>query len=205
MVLPNRPARGFTLVEMLIVVAILAMAVAWTLPSLRGPLDRSELREGARRLRTALARTRLRAIETGVAQQFRFQPGTGQFETMARVQPTAGAGLPFSSGRATRRTTAPPPTTQNEPAEESLPSGIRFLAQQTAEPPIDSDRSVPTVRSTPSAAGEWSAPIVFYPNGRTTNGRIRLGGGREFYVDVTLRGVTGSATIGELVRREPSP
>jgi hypothetical protein len=50
----------------------------------------------------------------------------------------------------------------------------------------------------------WSAPIIFYPNGRTFNSRIRLHGEYGYYVDVMLRGLTGASRVGEVRRREES-
>ena len=43
-------------------------------------------------------------------------------------------------------------------------------------------------------------PIVFYPNGRTSNARIRLTDQGEYYVDVSLRGLTGGARISKIRR-----
>ena len=48
----------------------------------------------------------------------------------------------------------------------------------------------------------WSAPIIFYPNGRTFNTRIRLHGEYDYYVEVMLRGLTGASRVGEVRRRE---
>ena len=53
-----------------------------------------------------------------------------------------------------------------------------------------------------SAAASWSPPILFYPNGRTSNARIRLSDEGEYYVDVNLRGLTGSARISKVRRWE---
>ncbi|MBN2477373.1 MAG: prepilin-type N-terminal cleavage/methylation domain-containing protein [Pirellulales bacterium] len=194
------PARGYTLLEMIIVVAIVALLVALTMPAMRGPLGKSELRGAAKQVRTALAGARLRAIESGVAQQFHFQPGGNRFEVVPRPTRDAGMGLPFSSGQATRRIAAAVPRSPEEPEPDQLPGGVRFVGQQTAEPsPEDSPQ---TVRLD---AESWSPPIVFYPNGRTTNARIRLNGSRGFYADVLVRGVTGAATVGELKRRQLQP
>jgi hypothetical protein len=48
----------------------------------------------------------------------------------------------------------------------------------------------------------WSPPILFYPNGRCTSARIRLRGASGLFVDVTLRGLTGAAQIGEILKAE---
>jgi hypothetical protein len=51
----------------------------------------------------------------------------------------------------------------------------------------------------------WSSPIVFFPNGRSTNARIRLDGSNGFRVEVALRGLTGTVQIGPLERVDERP
>jgi hypothetical protein len=45
---------------------------------------------------------------------------------------------------------------------------------------------------------DWSTPIVFYPNGRTSNAEIELIGDRDYRIQLQLRGVTGAIVVGEL-------
>ena len=171
---------------MLVVMTMLAALVAVSWPALRGPLDRSRLRSAAKGLRVELAGARLRAIESGTAWQFRFQPGTGRFE-LAPKSTTDGArqvGLGTSDSRGPSR---------DETVPSVLAHDVCFRGPETAETPqVDPQGTVqPSQR-------QWSGPIVFYPNGRTSNASIRLGGRRSLYVDVTLRGLTGIVKIGEL-------
>ena len=72
--------------ELLIVVALLAMVLTLSLPSLRKLSAKSELRNAARQLRVTLLEARLAAIDSGDLTYFRYQPGGGRFEVRARVE-----------------------------------------------------------------------------------------------------------------------
>ena len=67
--------RGFTLLELMIVLAILAMLIAVAWPSLRRPLMRSAAQQAARQLVRDLARARMAAIDSGQIVALRFEPG----------------------------------------------------------------------------------------------------------------------------------
>ena len=74
---------GFTLSEVLVVLGVIVTVTALAQPALRATLDDSRLRSAARQVRTELAKTRLRAMQSGVAQRFRFQEGKNRFEVAA--------------------------------------------------------------------------------------------------------------------------
>jgi hypothetical protein len=52
-------------------------------------------------------------------------------------------------------------------------------------------------------SSEWSKPVVFYPSGRASDAQFRLLGQFDYYVDVNLRGLTGTITLGQLQRPKP--
>jgi len=189
---PRRASlRAFTLLEMLVVLAILVVITATGYPALRGSLEKSRLREAAKQIRIELSRARVAAIESGVIWQLRFQEGGAVFELM-RAQPADdGQAISFEQEdeSATGVTTF---------GEQSLPDGITFA-------PLDvstATEAVPTQDGAP-AAQDWSTPIFFYPNGRSSNVRIRLLGSRGLFIDLTLRGITGTAKVGLLQYQAP--
>lgn len=57
--------RGMTLVELLVVVTIIMLLAAITIPRLRPEMDRSRVREAARSLQLYLSSARSRAMTTG--------------------------------------------------------------------------------------------------------------------------------------------
>jgi Tfp pilus assembly protein FimT len=244
----------------MIVVVILAIVAGMAWPSMRKAYTKGEIEDAAGQVRDALVRARLKAIETGVTQVFRFQPGTGRFEVVAKsaadgeadstvvVSDETGLGDPLgsSSGLSGDPSAGPSalgdPTLdplQARPSWETLDHKIRFAGQdlddrmmarvnasEEADPlqsalstPADQDFSKSGLQGNPllaadpltgldplsssdgiSGEGQWSAPIVFYPNGRTSNARIRLSDQGEYFVDVSLRGLTGGARVGKIRR-----
>ena len=137
-----RPApRGFTLVEMLVVLAIVALLSAMTWPSVQRLMNRARVKDAARQVRTELGEARLRAIESGKPQVFRFQPGTGAFEIRPKEEETAGpAVLKSALEQMSDESVDTEPITGAEivdPAayEKVLPDGILFAGQEVAREP----------------------------------------------------------------------
>jgi len=191
---PTTKRCAYTLVEVLIVLAVLAVLAALTWPSIRGMLGKGELRSGAKQVRVALARTRIEAIESGVAQAFRYRPGSGRFETTSLATPGAE-----SQGQRASRSSGALRWRSNEPVEDWLPRGVWFAESRGTSTARAEEPAPPSGRSDD---GDWSAPIVFFPNGRSTNARIRLAGSNGYQVEVALRGLTGTAIIGPFERIE---
>jgi prepilin-type N-terminal cleavage/methylation domain-containing protein len=181
MVIPleRRPPRqGFTLLEMLIVVGIIAAMVALSWPALQRPLAKSRVRNAAKQLRVALARTRLEAIRSGTAQEFHYEPGTGRFEVAPRSTPEGSGGFTPVAQEGFGEDALAAGDLGVEPSQaRELPDGVRFSGDSTR-----------------------AGLILFYPNGRAFNAHFRLHGQYSYYVDVTLRGLTGASTIGRIGR-----
>jgi len=190
---PTPIRTAFTLLEMLIVLAVFAALATLTWPAVRRMLGRSELREAAKQVRSALARARLDAIETGVPHRFRYRAGTGEYEVAPLRLSLDEEEAPSSSAGTSRQR-------DDDAAERTIPGSVWF-----AEPGAvrdGSDTSAPS--PAPDDAG-WSASTVFYPNGRSGDARIRLAGSGGVYVEVRLRGLTGSTRIGPVERPEERP
>jgi len=181
---------GFTLMELLIVITILAAMAALGWPRVRTSFEKSQLREAARSVCIELSRARLGAIEAGETRQFRYAPGGSRYEVGRRVmvQDMASIINPYEN-------TSPPVL------EAELPGGILFAPPETSSEvtplPLDADTSV--------GAEQWGPPIVFLPNGRTSNARLKLISPQQFSIEITLRGLTGTAQIGTLQQGEPQP
>jgi prepilin-type N-terminal cleavage/methylation domain-containing protein len=186
------PRRAYTLLEMLIVLALLAVLAGLSWPAVRGMLGKSQLRGAAKQVRVALARTRLKAIETGVPQRFSYAAGTGGFEV--------GPLLTSLDEREVEPRPLRGPSRVNGPVEHFLPRDVWFAAPDVSERGTD-------LSALPETAGEdgEAEALVFYPNGRSSNARIQLAASGGLWIEVTLRGLTGTTKIGPLQRREQQP
>lgn len=159
---------GFTLVELLLVLALAVMIAAMAAPSLTGTLDNIRLDGAAEQVRDAWADARLRAIRTGEPIAFQCQLGTSQY----CVSTLNGAANAIAGAD---------PTTENE----DLSAEVTF--QQVSIGAPDDPLVDPTVPACmvfrPDGAADDAFAIV-----RAADGRTRT---------ITLRGLTGSATIDD--------
>jgi Tfp pilus assembly protein FimT len=176
----------------LLVLGVIATVAALAQPALRSSLGDSRLRSAGRQIRTELAKTRLRAMQSGVAQRFRYQAECSCFE----IAPADYEAADQQTGRTPAEVDASrevltdasgvstPPQPSASVVVQELPDGVLFG-------PVEEHRT--------AAVDEegWSDPIVFFPNGRAADATIRLRGERDAVVDVSLRGLTGVATASK--------
>ncbi|NUQ62642.1 MAG: prepilin-type N-terminal cleavage/methylation domain-containing protein [Pirellulales bacterium] len=210
-------SRGYTLLEMLIVAAVVAALAALAFPAMRGPLAKSQLRDAAAQLRIDLAKTRLKAIESGAVWTFRYQPGTGRFILAPQTQEIQREDSDLIVEEETLVDSPlvselPHGATFCDPSHEPLPDQpAAALMPGTGPPNLAASAAGPAQLLDPEASGaslsvdpEWSEPVFFYPTGRTSSARLRVLGPQNDFIDVTLRGLTGSVKIGELRRPRPA-
>ncbi|MCE2794648.1 MAG: prepilin-type N-terminal cleavage/methylation domain-containing protein [Planctomyces sp.] len=175
--------RGYSLVELLIVLAVLSALAALVQPTMRGVLDKSRLTGAAKQVQAALAKSRALAIREGVPVWFRFEPGgrTWWIEKAAAVQPAASPEL---------GTEPAVPVPVPMPLESA---GAETAAAVPAAIVLRSDR-LPEGVTFPAAGSGLSERVPFSALGRTSSHRLRLHGQRQFVIDLAIRGLTGMAS-----------
>ena len=177
---------GFTLVELLLVLALVVVLADLSWPAVRGPLARFRLRQSAAQLTGVLADARRDAIATERTYELRFQVEGGRL----RWGPSAAL-----SGDGEDDVNA-----VDEPVEErrfELPPGVRFGEGATSTP-LEAELDDATAE-----AFSWSDAVLFFPDGRTSDAAIELIGTRGDAVAVHLRGLTGATRVGAIERRDP--
>lgn len=209
---------GYTLVEMLIVCAVLAVLAGMSWPAMRSALGKGRLQAAADGLQTVLRKARLQAVRSGTPMLFRYQPG-GRRYRVDSWGPVFGQESSGEIAAAQERDDSAPDGAVFPLAavEKELPVGVRFGAPEIAAEDVDVAgpavaAPLPVggagVASTGEAAameelaGEpgWSTPLPFQANGRSEDATIRLQDDRGFRIDVSLRGLTGVVKVTAAMR-----
>jgi len=74
---------------------------------------------------------------------------------------------------------------------------MTFVGGETT---LDSRAAMISAESTTmlSAEAGWSQPILFYPDGTTSDARLTVANEQGRYIDVTLRGLTGVVKVSDV-------
>ena len=200
---------AMTLVELLLVLALLVVVGSLAAPLYEGSFSSIRLRRGTYQVLASWSEARTHAIEAGKIYQFRFEPEGSKY----RVDPWAG-GLELESPEderfETSRNTTEDQTLENQTLEErefanwkleeSLPEEIVFSSAESVTEDQLEQRTV--TRLDQESNTEWSSPILFYPDGSTSDASLLIKSGKELYRRATLRALTGVARASELLSRE---
>jgi prepilin-type N-terminal cleavage/methylation domain-containing protein len=190
---PVARPRGFTLVEVVLVLSLLVVIAAVSIPFLNGSFSRAHLNSASDILRDAWSRGRLSAMQSGQIQAFRFEPKGTHFQLVSLDK----LSLPESN--------EPPfedPDAEHEATDilrlspSRLPDNVIFAAGDVAA----SSQVAATLGAL--QVGTWSAPILFNPDGTTSDASLLLQNDRGQTIRVTLRGLTGIANAGDVGREE---
>jgi prepilin-type N-terminal cleavage/methylation domain-containing protein len=199
--------RAFTLLELLLVLALLAIMAAFSWPALRGSMGGQNLRSAGDQVRTNWLRARTKAITSGEAMSFRYQPGTGRYRIEQRTEQQillaaftaspGGAGQPGGGASSATAVQSGSPPAPVPPIEDKLPDGVSFggsevMADSRATRLAAEDR----VRS--MGDGSWSEAVLFYPDGTATAAQVVLVGARGRAIAIELRGLTGDVRVGPI-------
>jgi len=181
----NRRRSGATLLEIMVVMAILVIVSALTFPSLRSMYGSYKLNGSVDSVRAAWAEARERAINENRPYRFAVERNGSAF----RVAPDDPAYWDGGNGP------------ENDPngrgliLEKALPGGVRFSVNGEGggmpdEPANDS------LQEKEVTGGDWSPAVIFKPDGTAVED-VRI----TFYVSgvrptsLQLRGLTGNVTV----------
>jgi len=189
--------RAFTLLEMLLVLAIMVVVFAAAAPALRGVMRDAALKNAADTVRIHWTKAHVKAMKTGRIQVFRFEQDGSRFT----VQPWAAADDQIEAapsvkgfGTAEEETASP---RLDESSAVSLPEGTKFVAGAAAlegrSQAIEKD-----IKDANRFEADWSQPVLFYPDGSSSDAWVIVANERDVAIRVDLRGMTGTTTLGEI-------
>lgn len=200
--------RGLTLIEILLVLAVLVMVAALAVPSVNIMLEGQRLRKSGDKIHAEWAKARNVSMRTGRMHVFRCKVGLDEYEirpwyaaddALESSAPHGGAGSASAGPTGSASAPSQSATGSAFTTSQHLPSGILF-AEGLAEQDI---RSAKVDEAIAASGGEWGQPILFYPDGTTSTARVLLSNRRQQYVRLDLRGLTGMTEVsGFLTKTE---
>jgi prepilin-type N-terminal cleavage/methylation domain-containing protein len=175
--------RGYTLFEILLVVALVAILAGMTVPAIESMYEGSRLQAGADQISGQWSAMRARAIIEGRPYRFSVQSGSGDF----RVAPDDSAY--WAGGDA--------PAGDNGGAlmvQDSLPKGIRFATATSSDSSYFSNPGMNDGGNAPeSGSGSWSTAAVFLPDGTAQQDvEITIRSADSGPISIRLRALTGT-------------
>jgi Tfp pilus assembly protein FimT len=186
--------RAFTLVEILLVLAIMIVIAAVATPVFYRSMRDATLRSAAEQVRTEWNKAHIKAMKSGRIQVYRFQPGGRKFQ----IEPYTAVDDTVDAVNSTSTFAPPPPAptpdNTNENSRTQLPEGIKFLEGTTAE----EERAKAVEESMGGGGGGLSKPILFYPDGVTSDAWLVVADEHNSAIRVELRGLTGLAILGDI-------
>jgi prepilin-type N-terminal cleavage/methylation domain-containing protein len=186
----KRLRNGMTLIELLLVIAIMVVVASLVVPNIQRTFARQALQKGADRVRVAMGQARVRAIKNGEEFAVFYVPGGSWFNVAPFTK------FKEQSALATRREKLAEAKQQSDFEDDLLPRGILFAAGEVS----NDARSMGVLASAQS--GDSLRTILFYPDGTSQDAKIILQNDKENFVEIQLRGLTG---IAKSVRVEGNP
>lgn len=195
---------AFTLVELLLVLAVLVALASVALPQIGGLLgDRKVVRAGEQ-VRIQMTRLRIDAMRQGRvmmmqgmldSNSIRIKPFYSLSDsTEANDQTGSQVGLLSGAQQATAVAPAIDPDAEGRTIE--LPEEIKITGVAT----VSAARAYEIEQATlADQGGGWSRPILFYPDGTTSTAAVTVSHADLGKVVVKLRGITGDATVSEVL------
>jgi len=191
---------AFSLLEVLLVLSLLVVMGSLSWPALQRSFANQRLQAGADTLQICWARARLNAIKNQTPYLFQCVLGENRYRLIPYESLAAGTAWASFAAEGTSAI----PTSTLRSAEQSgvgasdfqLPEGVVFADCQTEWDTRTTSIVVEFQNLLGSDGLLWSDPILFYPDGTATTAVIVLENQWGRQIDVQLRGLTGTVTVG---------
>jgi hypothetical protein len=200
-----------TMLELVLVLALLVAIGAATMPAFFGPLENYRLRKSADSVRIYWEKLRIQAMKSGQTMMFRFQVGGNSCqggawssgEDMLEVSQFELAGPQAGQPGGTSMAAT------SYQFEDQLPERVMFVGVESAVSMRDfAVQQAASAMMGPNMAPadqSWSPPILFYPDGTTSTVRLILQNEQQYYIMLRLRGLTGVTEVSDLMSAEELP
>lgn len=190
----RRARRAISLIEILTVLLIIVVAGAMVAPNVQNMLRRQRLKSAAESMRIEWSRAHIKAMKTGRILVFRYELNGSQYS----LQPWA-AGDEATEGESEAvsgfGTTVEMPDVTVE--TKKLEEGITFAAGEAKFEQRSYEIENFLQNGATAEGGQWSRPILFYPDGSATDAFVIVSDAKQDAYRVNLRGLTGTTQLSE--------
>lgn len=198
----RRSARGgFTLVEVLLVFALLTIVGAVLWPALDGPFAAEHLRGAAELLRADLVRARVLAVDSGTPHRMMLVVGTRHYAVYEAPygSPTSPPPAPAGGAAGGVQAVAAPGDPASGVAPSLGPLGVPIIARSLPENVtlVNVELGLGETAGVPAMLG-GPVDVMFQPDGTTTTAKFVLVNDRQMSVSLRLRGLTGGVTVDDV-------
>ncbi len=204
--LPKLERNAVTLIEVLLVLALLVTLAAITWPALDRPMANQRMRKAADKVRIAWAKARVEAMSTGETFVFRCSLESDEYTVESQPGPESVNSM-SSSNDGQFDETGSSSTTLTEPLTSKtrrLPENIRFVDGEVTFDTRATILGEATDEFSADSAGQCVDPIMFFPDGTTSTAKLILENQFERRIELSLRGLTGVITVGDTYPAEDS-
>jgi prepilin-type N-terminal cleavage/methylation domain-containing protein len=191
---------GFTLLELMLVLAILVVIAAIATPVLDRVLERQKLRGAAEELRLAWENARLTAMRTGQVQVFTCEIGERAYSIDPMVlhddvnNAADGATL-FSGGTAVQLNTSNLGVNLSSPMGNQSKAGELDEAVVFASCRVASDTRAFSMTNPALGGNQSGTSVIFYPDGTTSTAEVLIQTKGGEVTGIQIRGLTGHSRL----------
>jgi prepilin-type N-terminal cleavage/methylation domain-containing protein len=187
-----RIRAGFTLLEVMLTLTVLAILAAMAWPQLEKPLERHRLHRAAEELRIAFSRTRIEAMTSGTVYAFRHAQSGQDYTIQAWSEIDPQETFAGNMAPPTAQLAASTMLKEGE-VSSSLPETMHFVGSEKSL--STRDMSFEPQELTTAQLDQWSSPLFFFPDGTTSSALLEIQDDKGRYVQLELRGLTGICRI----------
>ncbi len=208
--------QGLTLIEVMLVMAIMVTIATLSLRFTSGVIANYRIRQSADDIRAEWTRLRVKAMEDGYIYCFRFSHGDNQYrvDRVLDAQFTAKFDEPnrsnYSDDPIWDKTLDPDelsrddyflPDPETEPGQSPVSLSHKtelpkkcFFADSYVKPDARG-RYYEGTDNYSFGSGNWSKPVLFYPDGTTSTATILIKNDQPRCIELHLRGLTGAVAV----------
>jgi hypothetical protein len=146
------------------------------------------LRQGGQLVQSRLSAARVHSIDSGFVYQFRYEPGGQRFLVLPYDQ-QALAAQPVAGKRGPTKIAGKLPS-----AKAKFDSGGGGAQQ------VPGDWLSGIAAAGEFSGANWSAPILFYPDGTASPATLTIGDKKSQIVTISVRPLTGAIAVSKIER-----